>query len=61
VLSEVQEFGFDHIILIGKRDYGILFLDCYGRVFVLNDMSGVLWPRGNSLDEEPGLERKHGS
>ena len=48
---EVQEFGFNHIILVGKRDYGIIFIDCYGRVFELDRMSDALWPLGNSLEE----------
>ncbi|GBC49277.2 hypothetical protein GLOIN_2v1563037 [Rhizophagus irregularis DAOM 181602=DAOM 197198] len=34
-----------------KREYGITFLDCYGRVFELDRMSDALWPLGNSLEE----------
>ncbi|PKK63739.1 hypothetical protein RhiirC2_716766 [Rhizophagus irregularis] len=49
--DEVKNFGFNHIILIGKREYGIIFLDCYGRLFELDMMFGVLWPLGNSLEE----------
>jgi hypothetical protein len=49
--DEVQEFGFNHIILVGKRDYGIIFIDCYGRAFELDRMSDALWPLGNSLEE----------
>ncbi|CAB5143584.1 hypothetical protein RhiirA1_394916 [Rhizophagus irregularis] len=49
--DEVKNFGFNHIILVGKREYGIIFLDCYGRLFELDMMSGVLWPLGNSLEE----------
>jgi hypothetical protein len=26
----IAEFGFEHIIVIGEMDYGLLFLDCYG-------------------------------
>ncbi|CAB4488335.1 hypothetical protein RhiirA5_366719 [Rhizophagus irregularis] len=50
-LYDVRNFGFNHIILIGKREYGIMFLDCYGRVFELDRMSDALWPLGNSLEE----------
>ncbi|CAI2164438.1 437_t:CDS:2 [Funneliformis geosporum] len=49
--DEVQEFGFSHIILVGKRNYGIIFIDCYGRFFELDRMSDALWPLGNSLEE----------
>jgi hypothetical protein len=47
----VQDYSFNHIILVGERDYGMIFLDCYGRLFGLDMMSGVLWPLGNSLEE----------
>ncbi|RIA84476.1 hypothetical protein C1645_742289 [Glomus cerebriforme] len=50
-VNEVQSYGFNHIILIGERDYGIIFFDCYGRVFELDTMSDALWPLGNSLEE----------
>ena len=30
--EEVQNFSFNHIILVGKREDGIIFLDCYGRL-----------------------------
>ncbi|RIA95645.1 hypothetical protein C1645_816340 [Glomus cerebriforme] len=36
-IRRVVEFGFDHIIIIGETEYGIIFLDCYGRVFLWND------------------------
>ena len=49
--DEVQEFGFNHILLVGKRDDGIMFIDCYGRVFELDRMSDALWPLGDSLEE----------
>ncbi len=29
----IAEYGFEHIIFIGEMIYGIVFLDCYGRVF----------------------------
>jgi hypothetical protein len=36
-IANVAKLGFDHIIYIGEAD-GMLFLDCYGRVFVWDDM-----------------------
>ena len=33
-IASVAEFGFNHIIIIGKTYSGMVFLDCYGRVFV---------------------------
>ncbi|GES83015.1 hypothetical protein GLOIN_2v1480847 [Rhizophagus clarus] len=30
-----------------KTDYGMVFLDCYGRVFELDDESQFLWPLGD--------------
>ncbi|CAG8490303.1 7677_t:CDS:2 [Rhizophagus irregularis] len=50
-VNEVQEYGFNHIILIGVREHGIIFLNCYGRLFILDTMTGVLWPLGDTLDE----------
>ncbi|RIA81906.1 hypothetical protein C1645_744178 [Glomus cerebriforme] len=50
-VNTVQEFGFSHIILIGKRDFGIIFLDCYGRIFILDMMTNVLWPLGDTFEE----------
>ncbi|CAG8588456.1 11132_t:CDS:2 [Ambispora leptoticha] len=47
----VAKFGFNHIIIIGEIDYGMIFLDCYGRVFMWEDMMQVLWPMGDSLEE----------
>jgi len=48
----IAKFGFDHIIVIGKVLYaGLLFLDCYGRVFEWEEMVQVLWPLGNSIEE----------
>ena len=41
----VAEFGFNHIIIIGELDYGMVFLDCYGRLFQWEDMCQRLWPR----------------
>ena len=48
-LNEILEYGFTHIIIVGRLLCGTVFLDCYGRVFKLDMMSGVLWPVGNSL------------
>ncbi|RIA99381.1 hypothetical protein C1645_811635 [Glomus cerebriforme] len=47
----VAEFGFNHIIVIGEMLYGLLFIDCYGRVFQWENMEQVLWPVGNSLED----------
>ncbi|RHZ60309.1 hypothetical protein Glove_355g80 [Diversispora epigaea] len=47
----VAKFGFNHIIIIGEIEYGMIFLDCYGRVFLWEDMSQMLWPMGNSLED----------
>lgn len=46
-MRDVKQFGFDHIIIIGKRYCGLLFLDCFGRVFDWDSMSDVLWPLGD--------------
>ncbi|RIA79226.1 hypothetical protein C1645_746045 [Glomus cerebriforme] len=50
-INHVAEFGFNHIIIIGETDYGIIFLDCFGRVFQWDDESVKLWPLGNSPEE----------
>jgi hypothetical protein len=47
----VAKFGFNHIIIIGETEYGMIFLDCYGRVFQWDDESQILWPLGDSLKE----------
>src|SRR5207248_1497871 len=28
-MEGIKEFGFNHIIIVGERDDGMLFLDCY--------------------------------
>ncbi|PKC15820.1 hypothetical protein RhiirA5_407723 [Rhizophagus irregularis] len=38
-ISCVAAYGFDHIIIVGETDYGMICLDCYGRVFQLDDES----------------------
>jgi len=50
-INRVAEFGFNHIIIIGETDYGMIFLDCFGRVFQWDDESVKLWPLGNYPDE----------
>ncbi|GBB97556.1 hypothetical protein RclHR1_00300035 [Rhizophagus clarus] len=52
-IASVAEFGFNHIIIIGEVDYGMLFLDCYGRVFLWEDMNQFIYPLANSLEEIP--------
>jgi len=47
----VAHFGFEHIIIIGKIDCGMIFLDCYSRVFLWENMSQTLWPLGDSPEE----------
>ncbi|PKC72127.1 hypothetical protein RhiirA1_389979 [Rhizophagus irregularis] len=48
----IKRYGFDHIIIIGMRPYGFLFMDCYGRVFDWDDMSGLLWPLGKVAESK---------
>ncbi|CAG8610239.1 8026_t:CDS:2 [Paraglomus brasilianum] len=43
----IKEHGFDHIITIGESHAGVLFLDCYGRVFEWSSMCNVLWSLGD--------------
>ncbi|CAB4413828.1 unnamed protein product [Rhizophagus irregularis] len=38
-IADVADFSFDHIIYIGETEYGMLFLDCYDRVFLWDNMS----------------------
>ncbi|CAB4385931.1 unnamed protein product [Rhizophagus irregularis] len=53
-IKEVNRYGFDHIIIIGELHYGMLFLDCFGRVFNLDGMTDALWFLG---DYFKGVER----
>jgi hypothetical protein len=46
-IEEVKEYGFDHIIIIGEPYYGMLFLDCFGRVFNLDSMTNTLFFLGD--------------
>jgi hypothetical protein len=48
----IKEFGFNHIIIVGERDYGMLFLDCYGRIFDWDHINFLLWPLGNYLENK---------
>ncbi|CAG8655468.1 23998_t:CDS:2, partial [Gigaspora rosea] len=50
-MTNVAQFGFDHIIIIGEIENGMIFLDCYGRVFQWEEECQLLWPLGNSLKE----------
>ncbi|RHZ65093.1 hypothetical protein Glove_319g20 [Diversispora epigaea] len=49
-IEEVKLYGFDHIIIIGERYCGMLFLDCYGRVFDLDTMMNILWFFGDYFE-----------
>ncbi|CAI2185449.1 9295_t:CDS:2 [Funneliformis geosporum] len=51
-MESIQEFGFNHIIIVGERDYGMLFLDCYGRIFDWDHINFLLWPLGNYLEHK---------
>lgn len=46
-IARVEEFGFNHIIIVGEVDFGMIFLDCYGRIFKWDDESQILWPLGD--------------
>ena len=50
-MKDIQKYGFDHIIIIVEREDGVLFLDCYGRMFDWNTSVYALFPCGNSLEE----------
>ncbi|GBC44441.2 uncharacterized protein OCT59_014494 [Rhizophagus irregularis] len=50
-ITSVSEFGFNHIIIIGEIYSGIVFLDCYGRVFVWEDEGQMVFPLGGSPEE----------
>lgn len=49
-MESIKRFGFSHIIIVGEREFGILFLDCYGRMFDWDYMNLLLWPLGNYLE-----------
>ena len=50
-LKCIKRYGFDHIIIIGEHENGLLFLDCYGRVFDWDAMVALLRPLGENLDK----------
>lgn len=52
-LECIKEYGFSHIIIVGERDYGVFFLDCYGRMFDWDSINSLLWPLGNYLENKP--------
>ncbi|CAJ0754046.1 5374_t:CDS:2 [Entrophospora sp. SA101] len=58
-MTNVAQFGFDHIIIIGEIENGMIFLDCYGRVFQWEEECQMLWPLGNSLEEAMSSDVKN--
>ncbi|CAG8637672.1 692_t:CDS:2 [Paraglomus brasilianum] len=58
-MTNVAQFGFDHIIIIGEIENGMIFLDCYGRVFQWEEECQMLWPFGNSLEEAMSNDEKN--
>jgi hypothetical protein len=46
-IQQVKRYGFNHIIIIGECIYGILFIDCYSRVFRWDSMCDALWFLGD--------------
>jgi hypothetical protein len=50
-ITRIAKFGFNHIIIIGETECGMIFIDCYGRVFQWDDESQFLWPLGDSPEE----------
>jgi hypothetical protein len=49
-VQEVVRFGFTHIIFIGRRYCGMIFIDCYGRVFDWDSMNYILWFLGDYFE-----------
>ncbi|RGB42250.1 hypothetical protein C1646_810091 [Rhizophagus diaphanus] len=49
--------GFNHIIVIGETYCGLLFLDCYGRIFKWDAMTDALVFYGNIFKESLGKSR----
>src|SRR5947207_1003226 len=43
-LDVIRRYGFNHIIIVRERDYGLLFLDCFGRIFDWDSMNDLIWP-----------------
>ena len=50
----IKKFGFNHIIIIRARYCGLLFLDCYGRVFKWENSMSILW----SLEDYSSIASK---
>ncbi|CAG8744052.1 1963_t:CDS:2 [Rhizophagus irregularis] len=46
----IKEFCFNYIIIVEERDYGMLFLDCYGRIFDWDHINFLLWSLGNYFE-----------
>jgi hypothetical protein len=46
-IQQIKEYGFNHIIIIGECIHGILFIDCYSRLFRLDSMCKILWFLGD--------------
>ncbi|GET63214.1 hypothetical protein GLOIN_2v1488653 [Rhizophagus irregularis DAOM 181602=DAOM 197198] len=55
-IKQVAEFGFNHIIIIGELDYGMAFMDCFGRLFQWDDMMLMLWPLYNYSSKEANIK-----
>ncbi|CAG8847440.1 3662_t:CDS:2, partial [Gigaspora margarita] len=49
-IKKIKQFGFNHIIIIGKRYCGMLFMDCFGRVFYWDSANDVLWLLGDYFE-----------
>jgi hypothetical protein len=49
-IEEIEEYGFNHIIIFMEFYFGIAFLDCYGRVFAIECIDGVLSLFGNYFE-----------
>ncbi|CAG8605173.1 19796_t:CDS:2, partial [Racocetra fulgida] len=49
-ITEIKQFGFNHIIIIGKRYCGMLFMDCFGRVFDWDSANDALWLLGDYFE-----------
>lgn len=55
-IEHVKQYGFDHIIVIGELYFGMLFLDCYGRLFKWDQMEYMLLPLGDYLKKDFQLD-----
>ncbi|CAG8666218.1 15898_t:CDS:2, partial [Funneliformis caledonium] len=55
-MERVKRYGFNHIIIIGELYCGMLFLDCYGRLFEWNHMEYLLLPLGDYLKKDFQLD-----